>query len=270
MWLVRGNETERKWLGDLKGFLIDLDGVLYTGTTAIPGGKEALKHLDERGYAYRFISNSTRRRRSSVAEKLHRMGYAIEPTTIQTPAVTAAEMMVQQGKRSCLLLSTGDVHLDFEENGITPDDPHADTVIVADAGDAFTYKRLTEAFRLLLSGGELLALEKDRFWKGDEGLMLSAGPFVAALEFASGKTSRLVGKPAKEFFLQAVRELRLDPGAVAMIGDDISSDILGAQSCGMRGILVKTGKYREDEVGRSTVQPDLIIDSLAALPSYLP
>jgi ribonucleotide monophosphatase NagD (HAD superfamily) len=57
---------------------------------------------------------------------------------------------------------------------------------------------------------------------------------------------------------------------VAMIGDDISSDILGAQSCGMRGILVKTGKYREDEVGRSTVQPDLIIDSLAALPSYLP
>jgi HAD superfamily hydrolase (TIGR01458 family) len=241
-------ESERKRIEDLRGFLIDLDGVLYTGTTPVPGSMEALHALDE----------------------LHRMGYAIDPARILTPAVAAARTLVQQGKQSCLLLSTGDVHRDFEEHGIATDDPHADTVIVADAGDAFTYQGLTEAFRLLLSGGELLALEKDRFWMGDTGLMLSAGPFVAALEFASGKTSRLIGKPAKEFFLQAVGELRLDPGMVAMIGDDISSDILGAKACGMKGFLVKTGKFREEEVRRSPVRPDLIMDSLAALPMYLP
>jgi HAD superfamily hydrolase (TIGR01458 family) len=266
---VQENGTESKWMATVRGFLIDLDGVLYTGTTPIPGGKETLKVLDERGYAYRFISNSTRRCRSSIAEKLHRMGYAIDTGQILTPALAAAQILRQQGKRSCLLLSTGDVHHDFEDLGIATDDSRAETVVVADAGDAFTYRALTAAFRLLLSGSELLALEKDRFWMGDEGLMLSAGPFVTALEYASGKPARLVGKPAREFFLRAVEALHLEPGAVAMIGDDISSDITGAKASMLRGILVRTGKYREEEVRHSPVSPDLILDSLADLPAYL-
>jgi HAD superfamily hydrolase (TIGR01458 family) len=257
------------WLRDVHGFLIDLDGVLYTGRTPVTGAKEALRALEKGGYAYYFISNSTRRRRSSIADKLRQMGFDIDPSKILTPAVVAVQLMLQQKKNSCLLLSTGDISLDFIEKGIIIDDRHADTVVVADAGEAFTYHSLTDALRLLLAGGELLALERDRFWMGDEGLMLSAGPFVVALEFASGKRSRLIGKPAKEFFLQGIRELQLDPGVVVMIGDDIASDIIGAKACGMRGILVKTGKYREEEAQRSPIRPDLIIDSIGALPSYL-
>ncbi len=259
-----------EWLASTKGFLIDLDGVLYAGSTPISGVKEALQVLDERGYTYRFISNSTRRRRSSIADKLERMGYSIHPDRILTPAVAAVHHMVQQGQRTCLLLSTGDVHLDFQEAGIATDDPGAAMVIVGDAGDTFTYGSLTNAFRSLLAGGELLALEKDRFWMGDEGLMLSAGPFVVALEYASGKTAHLVGKPAKEFFLQGAEELHLNPRVMAMVGDDIRSDILGAQACGMRGILVRTGKYRETDICQSSIKPDLVIDSLAALPDLLP
>jgi HAD superfamily hydrolase (TIGR01458 family) len=267
---VQKKEKVREWFGDLRGFLIDLDGVLYTGTTVVPGAKDALAMLEKKGYVYRFISNSTRRKQSSIADTLRRMGFTITPSEIMTPAVTAAQLMVRQGKKTCLLLSTGDVHLDFTERGIMTDDSHANTVVVADAGDDFTYRALNEAFRLLLYGGELLALEKDRFWMGNEGMMLSAGPYVAALEYASGKTARLIGKPSKEFFQMALGELQLEPGAVAMIGDDISSDILGAKTYLMRGILVKTGKYREEEVLRSSIRPDLIIDSIAALPEYLP
>jgi HAD superfamily hydrolase (TIGR01458 family) len=267
---VQGKEKVQEWLGNLRGFLIDLDGVLYTGGTAVPGAKDTLAILEKRGYMYRFISNSTRRKQSSIADKLRNMGFAINPSEIMTPAVAAVQLMMREGKKTCLLLSTGDVHFDFTEKGINTDDSHADTVVVADAGDDFTYRAMTKAFRLLISGGELMALEKDRFWMGNEGLMLSAGPYVEALEYASGKTARLIGKPSREFFLMALGELQLEPDSVAMIGDDISSDIAGAKSCLMRGILVKTGKYREEEVLRSSTRPDLIIDSIAALPDYLP
>jgi HAD superfamily hydrolase (TIGR01458 family) len=260
---------ERDLSGNIQGFLIDLDGVLYTGTTAVPGAKEALQELDRKRYPYRFISNSTRKCRSSIAEKLGEMGILVDPSLIITPAAAAAQLLKKKGKQSCILLSTGDVHKDFQKEGINTDDAGADTVVVADAGDAFTYTILTSAFRRVLSGAELMALEKDRYWMGSEGLMLSAGPFVAALEFASGKQSLLVGKPAKDFFLQGVQEMRLDPSTTAMIGDDITSDIGGAQACGMWGILTRTGKYREEDMQSSSPVPDFVIDSIAALPAYL-
>ncbi|MDD1673814.1 MAG: TIGR01458 family HAD-type hydrolase [Methanomicrobiales archaeon] len=256
-------------LTDIEGFLIDLDGVLYTGTQPVTGAREVLRVLERRGYPYRFMSNSTRRCRASIAEKLHQMGFSIKPSLIITPAIAAANSLKDKGKESCMLISTGDVYRDFEDAGIYMRDPFTNTVVMADAGDAFTYGTLTDAFRLLLAGADLIALEKDRFWMGREGLMLSAGPYVVALEFASGKESSLIGKPSPEFFLQGVRELGLDCRQVAMIGDDITSDIGGAQGCGIHGILVKTGKYRKEEVQRSTIQPYLILDSIANLPEYL-
>ncbi|MDD1675213.1 MAG: TIGR01458 family HAD-type hydrolase [Methanomicrobiales archaeon] len=254
---------------DIRGFLIDLDGVLYTGIRSVPGAKETLRILDKNGYPYRFISNSTRRCRMSIAKKLRDLGFVIEPSSIITPAMAAAKHLREREKRSCILLSTGDVHLDFEVEGISMDDPHADTVVIADAGDNFTYARMNEAFRRVLGGAELMALEKDRFWMGSDGLMLSAGPFVAALEFATGRESSLIGKPAREFFLRGAEELGLDPGVIAMVGDDLQSDVGGSHRAGMRGILVRTGKYREEDLRNSSVVPDLVIDSIASLPSSL-
>jgi len=262
-------EKNKGSLSDIEGFLIDLDGVLYTGTQPVIGAREVLRVLEQRGYSYRFISNSTRRCRASIVEKLHQMGLSIKPSLIITPAVAAVKSLKEKGKESCMLISTGDVHRDFEDAGINTRDPFTDTVVVADAGDAFTYGILTEAFRLLLAGADLIALEKDRFWMGSEGLMLSAGPYVVALEFASGKESSLIGKPSSEFFLRGVHELGLDCRQVAMIGDDITIDIGGAQGSGIRGILVKTGKYRKEEVQRSSIQPYLILNSIATLPEYL-
>ena len=139
-----------------------------------------------------------------------------------------------------------------------------DYVVVGDAGNGFTFERLNQALRQILDGADILALEKNRCWKEPEGLVLSTGPFVAALEYASGRKAELMGKPSPEFFQMALNDLEVGTKDAAMVGDDILTDVLGAQKMGMQGILVKTGKYREDLAASSGVLPDLVLESLAS------
>ena len=123
--------------------------------------------------------------------------------------------------------------------------------------------------RLILDGAQILALEQDRYWQESDGLVLSTGPFVAALEYATGEKAELMGKPSPEFFRMALKDMGSSPDQTAMIGDDVLTDVAGAQKLGMQGILVKTGKYREDLAKSSGVKPDLVLDSIAELKNYL-
>lgn len=252
-----------------KAFLIDLDGVLYVGKSPVPGVRELLDRLDRLGYPYCFVSNSTRRCRSSVAQRLRGLGYSIPEDLIFTPSLAAVDRLRRAGQDRCYLLTTGDVHRDFEDAGIAVTDRDADAVVVGDAGQDFTFDRMNAALRLLLDGAGLLALERDRYWMEPDGLVLSAGPFVAALEYATGVKSTLVGKPAPEFFGMALAHLGVAPQDAAMIGDDILTDVGGAIGSGMKGILVKTGKYRADLVASSGIEPDQVLESLADLGRYL-
>ncbi|MGI5938599.1 MULTISPECIES: TIGR01458 family HAD-type hydrolase [Methanoculleus] len=249
--------------------LIDIDGVLYVGDRAIDGADQALRELDRRGIPYRFVSNTTRRSRRSVARRLQNLGYAIPESWIITAPVAAAAHLKESDRARCFLLTTPDARTDFEEAGIVAVEEGADAVVVADAADGITYASMNRAFRLLMNGADLVALEKDRYWMGPDGLMLSAGPFVVALEYATEKKAEVIGKPSPAFFLRALREIGARPDEAAMVGDDIVTDVGGAQACGMQGILTRTGKYREEAVLRSGITPDLIIDSLANLPEYL-
>ncbi len=250
--------------------LIDIDGVLYVGDRRIEGADRALRELDRRGIPYRFVSNTTRRSRRSVSGRLQGLGYAIPEPWIITAPVAAAAHLREGGRTRCFLLTTPDARRDFEEAGLViVEGGAADAVVVADAAGGFTYASMNRAFRLLVDGADLVALEKDRYWMGPDGLMLSAGPFVAALEYATGKAAEVIGKPSPAFFHRALREIGASPNEAAMVGDDIVTDIGGARACGMKGILVRTGKYREETVRQSGITPDLVIDSLADLPDHL-
>ena len=249
----------------LRGFLIDLDGVLYVGDRPVDGAREAIEYLVQNNYRFRFVSNTTRTCRKTIAGRLSSMGFAIPAETIFTPPLAAVAFMNRAGKRRCRLLTTGDVWQDFEGPCSFDPAPRPDFVIIGDAGDKITYESLNSAFREIVDGAELIALEKDRYWMAPGGLSLSAGPFVSALEYATGKTATVVGKPSEAFFDLALEDMGLRRDQVAMIGDDIMTDIGGAQKAGMRGILVRTGKFREDAVTRSAVRPDRIIDSIAQI-----
>ena len=253
-----------------RAFLIDLDGVLYVGKNPVEGAGACLKTLDELGYRYRFVSNSTRRCRGSVAKRLEDLGFDIAPELIFTPPLAAVNHMKSRGLDRCFLLSTGDVHRDFEDAGVTLSDKDVDFVVIGDAGADFTFDRLNRALRLILDGAEILALERDKYWMGSDGLVLSTGPFVAALEYATGRKSVLMGKPSPGFFGLALSDLGASAEETAMIGDDVLTDVAGAQKLGMKGILVRTGKYRKDQVLESNVTPDLELDSIAGLVDHLP
>ena len=245
-----------------RGVLIDIDGVLYQGGSVIPGALEAITYLTENEIPFRCISNTTRKCRETICSQLSAMGFRIPIFHIFTPPCAAITYMRAAKKDRFFLLTTGDVDRDFLGAG-TYDSKAADIVIVGDAGDAATYDALNTAFRLLMEGADLIALEKDRYWKAQDGLSLSAGPFVSALEYATGKAAIVMGKPSKNFFDLALTDMHLHPCDVAMIGDDLFTDVGGAQAAGMAGILVRTGKYREDTLRRSSIVPDAVIDSIA-------
>lgn len=251
-----------EFLSSIRGFLIDLDGVLYTGDVPVPGAEKAIRFLNENGYSYRFVSNTTRKCRQTIAERLFRMGFDIPEKFIFTPPTAAVAYMKKKSNPRFRLLTNGDVWRDFPKSEDKSGPGTTDFVIVGDAGDEMTYANLNRAFRDVLEGAELVALEYDRYWMAPEGLSLSAGPFVAALEFATGRKAVLMGKPSRDFFNLALADMGIGAEQVAMIGDDIRTDVRGAQAAGMRGVLVRTGKYREDIVRNSGIRPDLVIDSI--------
>lgn len=256
-------------MNSIRGFLIDLDGVLYVGDTLVPGADDAIRFIEDSGYSYRFVSNTTRKCRHTIATRLSRMGFSVPEEYIFTPPVAAVAYMKKTGLSKFRLLVTGDVRQDFPQGESLDPADEVDFVILGDAGDEITYTSLNGAFRDLVNGAELMALEKDRYWMTPYGLSLSAGPFVSALEFATGKTAILMGKPSSEFFDLALRDMGIRPEEAVMIGDDIYTDVGGARNAGMRGVLVMTGKYREDPAAETSVRPDLKIDSIADIQEIL-
>ena len=245
---------------NVKGLLVDLDGTLYEDDEPIEGAVEAIDRLKNSGLVLRYVTNTTRKPQRAVHGRLVSLGFGIEEDEILSPARVAARLM--EGN-SCFPLVAEALLEDLDNVWFTNESP--DYVLVGDLGEGFTYPRLNEAFRSLMDGAELLALQKNRYWSTGGELSLDAGPFVAALEYAGGKAATVVGKPEESFFRLALQEMRLEPGEVAMIGDDPESDVAGARAAGLYGVQVRSGKYRAENERVS----DLTLDNFAGLPEAL-
>jgi phospholysine phosphohistidine inorganic pyrophosphate phosphatase len=243
----------------IRGVLLDLDGTLYVGRKAVEGAREAVASLRASGLAVRYVTNTTRKPRAWVCGRLRSRGFEAGEAEIFTPAVAAVARI---GGGTCFALVNDSLMGDLAGLALTDDRP--DYVLVGDLGEDFGYGRLNAAFRHLMDGAQLLALQKNRYWQTEAGLALDAGPFVAALEFASGKTASVFGKPERDFFRLALEDMGLEAGQVAMVGDDAEADVVGARRAGLMGIQVRTGKWRADAAGA-----DLVIDSVADLPGVL-
>jgi len=247
--------------------LLDLDGVLYVEDEPVPGARDAVAALREHGLGLRFVTNTTSRPRRRILERLHRLGFAVAPDELATPAALAVRRCLDRGHSRVALLMDDAVKEDFAQ--LEEVDRGADAVIVGDLGTAWGYEPLNRAFRLLMDGAELIALQKNRYWLTPSGLSLDVGPFVAALEFATARDAIVVGKPALAFFATVLSTLGIPAERAAMVGDDVESDVGGALAAGLAGVLVRTGKYREDAVRASGVEPTATVDSIANLPALL-
>jgi HAD superfamily hydrolase (TIGR01458 family) len=254
-------------LEGIEGLLLDLSGVVYVQDEAVPGAAETLAKLRDRGIPLRLVTNTTMRPRRSILERLERLGIEADPSELLTPATLAARRCEEAGFESVSLVVLDELREDL--GGLMEGEGSVDAVIVGDLGSSWDYEVLNRAFRRLMDGAELIALQKNRYWETAEGLSLDAGPFVSALEYATGREAEVVGKPSDAFFELALSELGVGADRAAMVGDDVEADVGGAMEAGLAGILVRTGKYREDLVRRSGIEPSATVDSIADLPELL-
>ena len=141
--------------------------------------------------------------------------------------------------------------------------------MVGDIGNAWTYALLNEVFDNLMNSARLIAVHKNRFWQTEHGLQLDIGAFIHGLEYASGSEAMIIGKPSPAFFQVALDDMGLSKDEVLMIGDDIDSDVGGAQEAGLKAVLVRTGKYRQAYAEALAIKPDYLIDSISNLPALL-
>jgi HAD superfamily hydrolase (TIGR01458 family) len=251
----------------VQALLIDLDGVLYVEDEPIAGAVDAVQAFRDAGIGLRFVTNTTQRSRGHTLEKLERLGMPVAAEELITPAVLAVEHCRAHGHERVALLMADDVKADF--TGVAEAEDDVDAVVVGDLGERFDYAVLNRAFRLVLDGAELIALQRNRYWLRADGLALDVGPFVAALEYAADVEAVVVGKPAPAFFLLALSQLGAEPADAAMVGDDVESDTGGAVRAGLRGVLVRTGKFREETLAAADPPPTDVIDSIADLPALL-
>jgi HAD superfamily hydrolase (TIGR01458 family) len=252
-----------------RAVLLDLDGVLYVEGGPIPGAAAAVDRLRGMGLPLRFVTNTTSRSRVATLAGLARLGFEVAEDELLTPVVLARRLCMERGHRRVALLVAEGTEEDFAGLEAVVGHEPADAVIVGDLGDAWTYAALNRAFRMIMDGAELIALQKNRFWLRRDGLSLDVGPFVAALEFATGSEATVVGKPSRAFFAQALSELGVEPADAVMVGDDVESDIGGALGAGLAAVLVRTGKYREEFVRASGVRATATVDSIADVPALL-
>lgn len=254
-----------------RGLLLDLDGVFFVGDQPVPGGAEVVAWVRERGLPSLFVTNTTSHPRTSLVETLAGFGIPATADQILTPAVAACELLAAAAPGPVALYVPSETAEEFA--GMTvldPDDPSpAGAVVVGDLGDGWDFGRLNAAFRQLSvqPAPMLVALGMTRFWQGSDGPNLDVGPFVAALEFATGVEPVVTGKPAAGFFEAAAHRLALPADQLVMVGDDIRGDVAGAQRAGMSGVLVRTGKYQASDLGLG-ISPDATLDSVADLPQW--
>ena len=223
---------------------------------------------------FRFVTNTTSRPRAGLVARLREYGFAAEAEEVLTP-ITAAGRLAREREISVLAPFLASASLrDLEglelrggTSGHAPGNTLPQAVLVGDLGEQWSYALMQEAFSYMVEGALLIALSRDRYWWTNGRLALDAGPFVAALEYAASCEAVLVGKPSPDFFHAAASALGAPAveGQVAMIGDDLWSDVRGAQQAGYRGWLVRTGKFREDALRDSGIRPDRMLDTIADL-----
>ncbi len=250
------------------GLLLDMAGVLALSFAPLPGAVETLAWIRERSIPFRIVTNTTTHTRAELAATLRDGGFDPEAGDIVTAVVgTAAYLREHHPGARVLLLTDGDAREDLEGVTLAGAGEPADVVVLGGASDDFTYANINRIFRLVMDGAALVGMHRNLYWRTADGLQLDGGAYLAGLEAAAGVTATVCGKPSPAFFESALALLGLPADRVAMVGDDIVNDVLGAQACGLTGVLVRTGKFMDADLAKGT--PDHVLDSIAGLPGLL-
>jgi HAD superfamily hydrolase (TIGR01458 family) len=252
--------------------MLDIDGVLTVSWAPLPGAVDTVEWLRHEEIDFRLVTNTSSRSRARIAELLSQAGIDVDVGQIQTAVTSAATYLADTYPGAgCLLLNEGDTGDDLE--GVTlvdaADAAAAEVILLGGAGPSLTYAQLDAVFKRAMEGVPLVALHRNVRFQTDQGPALDMGAFIVGLETAASVEVTVVGKPAQSFFRSALAGLGAEPPTTCMVGDDLVSDVLGAQAVGIIGVLVKTGKFRPGDLEAADGRPDHVLDGIGELPSLL-
>jgi HAD superfamily hydrolase (TIGR01458 family) len=277
----------RAALAGVRAFLLDLDGVIVLAGAIIPGAAEAVATLERRRMPYRIVTNTSAVSRATLSRWSAKLGAPIPPERFESALSASAAWTARSFPGQPLyVLASDDAKTEFAGQRLLTHDEagakgaSAAAVVIGDSPEEATFGNLNRAFRLIRGGATLVGMHRNPWWLTPEGPTLDSGSFVVGLEFAAEIRARVIGKPSPAFYAQAVRDLRKEAGRdlargdIAMVGDDVRTDVRAAQRSGLRGILVLSGKHGEADVEsaareRGGRRPDAIAPDLAAVVAAL-
>ncbi|HEY9070281.1 MAG TPA: HAD hydrolase-like protein [Candidatus Ozemobacteraceae bacterium] len=251
--------------------LCDIDGTLMgknaSGSwSAFPGACEALKEVRRRVRTV-FVTNTTSQSQKAIHQLMNDLGFPCELGEVYTPWAVARKVMQAAGHTSgYAFLPPRDRS---EADWFTIDEQGGGAVLVGDESLDATFRQVQDAFRLLMRGAKLYTLQRNRYYRGSDGLCLDLGPLTAALEYASGQTATVFGKPSATLFESIAADHGTRIGRLAIIGDDAEFDVAAPMRQGLTGILVRTGKYLAGAESALERPPSHILDAFAALPHLM-
>jgi NagD protein len=248
-----------------RGFLIDMDGVIYCGGQLIAGAAEFIAQLRASDVPFAFLTNNSQRTRRDVATRLARMGIDVQERHVFTCAMATARFLAQQlPSGTAYVIGEGGLLQALHANGYAIVD-HAPDYVVVGEGRAFTFEMLETATRMILAGAKLIATNLDPNCPTQHGMRPGCGAIVAMLETATGLKAFSVGKPSGVMMRMARKGLGLATGDTTIVGDTMETDILGGVQMGYRTVLVLSGGTRREDLARYAYRPDVVVDSIAEL-----
>ncbi len=247
-------------ISDIDTLIFDLNGTLYERGIPVEGAQNTLSKLRKLGFNLNFVTNTDGRSITDVHNKITAMGFEISIEELLTPISAVKKFIEQNSDKSYHFLVHEDVMEDFKDIEVNRVNP--DYIVIGDFCSIANYQTMNSAFRMIKSGTQMIATSKSKWYKDDDGDSLNTGAYVGLFESATGKVARLLGKPSTDFLQMALNRTGSSPSNTIVIGDDVTTDILGGNAIGASTILVKTGLFDEKLLKQTASQPDYILNSI--------
>ncbi|HEX7077088.1 MAG TPA: HAD hydrolase-like protein [Candidatus Eisenbacteria bacterium] len=246
---------------------LDVDGTLTDGVRgpALPGAVSALRALRAR-LPVRLVTNTTSVPFRALAEYLAGLGLLDSNDALFTPHAVARRLLPSRGHDAGILIADPGQR---EELAWFREDPAGPAVLLATEAHAWTVDALQPAFRRLLDGATFYSMTRNRYFRRGDAMVTDVGAVAALLAYASGREPETLGKPSRAMFEAVARDAGSAIEEMAMVGDDAEFDVSAAVALGMRGALLRTGKYREGDEARVTPPPTAVLDSIRDVPAWL-
>ena len=240
---------------------LDIDGTLTDGAhgPALPGAVEAVRALRER-WPVRLVTNTTSIPVRVLAKHLEGLGLLDKSAHLYTPVMVARRVLPERGHDRGILIASKSQLEDYDWFHEAPDGP---AVLLASEVHEWRVGELQPAFRRLLDGAAFYALTRNRYYRVEGEFRLDVGGVAALLAFCGGREPETLGKPSPILFDTIAREAGVRRDAIVMVGDDAEVDVAASVALGMRGILVKTGKYREGDERLGIRPPTAVVGNIS-------